>query len=52
VGAPGHINNLAPIKTDILSNYFCLGQRWLTIFKARAQTAANFGRNCLVFVET
>ena len=50
VGAPGHVNNLAPIKTHILYAYFCLGQRWRTFLKASAQTAANFRRNFLVCV--
>jgi hypothetical protein len=46
-GRAGQVNNLAPLKTDILF-FFCLGQCWWTFFRARAQIVDNFRRSSFV----
>ena len=42
---PGQVNNLAPLRTDILENFFDLQQGWRIFLRAHAQIWYNFRRN-------
>ena len=42
---PGQVNNLAPLRTDILETFFDLQQVWRIFFMARAQIWDNFRRS-------